>query len=1746
MKTKVLLPLLLALALPAAGATYRAGLWQSKWSARYDWTGADPATDVERTPGVVMADVQATDANYASVGYSNAWSGAVTRWNQSNTMFAYTGQMWMEGGVKYTFGKILDDGVRIVVDGAQVMQHQTWKEWTTDSCTPAFTGWHDIEIRLCDEDGGKGPSNQNAWGNDRGLGWNATGVASANLTDWNWFREDGVTTRFRCADTNDAIAAGTFERTATGFDFAVSNRSDAAVAVALYRSSSDDYASSASWTPVAGPVELAAGGTATISVATSDETPAAYQIGASGSDPGTFDWFYQFVPFGALGSMQVAGVGGKTIDCTAVVSDLGGAESARVRVEASTTPGFAEIVSTSDEATVTTAGATQPFTLYGFSYESTYYLRLRMETGAGAAYAPYPFPVTTAPAPFPPTKVFAGGLVQAQIDGAQANRTTAIADVADANKAFVPGTIMANTTGNGTDSAGKTWSWTGNRVFAYGGKMWMEGGTTYTFGKMVDDWTYVVIDGSVLLDNDTWNGFASCDYAPAASGWVPVEFRFGNGGGGAGVSQDAKWGFAFNTEGNTTWDPDYKSGAAPWKAAIDPGDASLFFTEYSDTPIMTVDSLVPAGGDLAVTASFAGVPAGGGVVQVLYGPGDGDFDTNNWANAVVAGTVAEGDSADATFTVEGAGGAAFAAVRLVAGDGASAAWFQWSPIYSLAAESPSFGLVNTVRGYTNLTYTATCTGMGLGATSVSAELVIARDAEFQNLVTNVALSLSGIGGETVELAGFTTNTTYYARVVGENSEGKTGASSPVIVTTLEPLPPAGRASFGSRGFSSLSFVGVVSDWGAGSSSALLTLDVSTDPAFPAETTLSFPGAEILAGAVPASQTLTATGLAGATAYWARVRIRNEWGFETAVPLAVSYDTLSTPFEMSSPGATPGGEGVQTLSISCLSVEEGTTYGVTLSVDGKPVKTWSGLSEPGDFTVDWTGKPGSSHSAVFAVSSSTAGTGFSAEYPFSFSVGGAIRVVSSLDELATTILRVGDRLVLPALATGESLVYDTNAVVSVVGTTFTALEPGACRIRRYAADPVTGEATLAQDGVLIVAPRDEDLHGAGLFVSRTATLGTVSWCNAANWQKISGDHDWPNGPGDVALVYLPLTGYTVTFDLGGNAVTVGHLGLGSTHSGNQIYLSKGTLTFRTGDGSESRLRMAGRNEGAGNLTIGASIVLENDLVVDGMGAKDMGLVLNGVLDVGPHVFTTDRVPFRSSGARWPDGQIQFNGDVRGSGEFRLRADSTASLGGFPSRKSFTGIWNPAACNHNGDYGGSALFLGNAYLGAAAAELKVSGAWFGNKDNPKGASVRTGWSNGYQFTAPTNFWRGGVMPPKVTLDGGELNLITQGPLDVKYQDDVRENWYEIGEFRLATGPMGKLWSGISTWHNGCYPNSHTVVTNLVAEPGATASFGLDTAQDKGYGIISNDFHVVNSPEAAWDSGAGYEILPFFYPNCENGSFRVAVRDTATGRVTLADSVHSEGATGTIRLFQFNNGSQDHTETMPSGADYQSVIVDSNRKTAFAEENGVVRISSGLLGLRGGAQFGRLATATTASSTLDFGSRPGYVYVGYQNETADIGCRVAGTAGFVKSAGGTLALHRPMSLTGGVWVDAGRLSLLDDATLGTNDVFVAAGAKLRITRGDAFGTDARLDLENRDWISTASRLELENAEQALVRRLYVNGENLHRGYYGSSEAEPKLTELATIGFPAFVDDRLFSGPGVLKVKSDDLLQPTLMILR
>ena len=174
--------------------------------------------------------------------------------------------------------------------------------------------------------------------------------------------------------------------------------------------------------------------------------------------------------------------------------------------------------------------------------------------------------------------VCVSGLAQAKFTGSSTDKTSDIAS--SSTLAYAAGPIMANTSGSANDWDGTSWSWGGNTVFGYLGEMWMEAGTTYTFGKSIDDWTYVVVNGTTIIENSTYNAITFGSYTATETGWVPIEIRVGNGSGGAGLANGAKYGVAYNTVGNTD-QGDFKAAANGWAALIDPGDASLLRFVYS-------------------------------------------------------------------------------------------------------------------------------------------------------------------------------------------------------------------------------------------------------------------------------------------------------------------------------------------------------------------------------------------------------------------------------------------------------------------------------------------------------------------------------------------------------------------------------------------------------------------------------------------------------------------------------------------------------------------------------------------------------------------------------------------------------------------------------------------------------------------------------------------------------------------------------------------------------------------------------------------------------------------------------------------------------------------------------------------------------------------------------------------------------------------------------------------------------------
>ena len=105
---------------------------------------------------------------------------------------------------------------------------------------------------------------------------------------------------------------------------------------------------------------------------------------------------------------------------------------------------------------------------------------------------------------------------------------------------------MGYTTGSNTAvrSTLTDTTWGSNETWAYSGQVYIAPGTpSVSFAKSIDDAVYVVLDGTVVLNDGTWNNImgtgAKTVGAGIGGGWHTFEVRFGNGAGGAGAQANA-------------------------------------------------------------------------------------------------------------------------------------------------------------------------------------------------------------------------------------------------------------------------------------------------------------------------------------------------------------------------------------------------------------------------------------------------------------------------------------------------------------------------------------------------------------------------------------------------------------------------------------------------------------------------------------------------------------------------------------------------------------------------------------------------------------------------------------------------------------------------------------------------------------------------------------------------------------------------------------------------------------------------------------------------------------------------------------------------------------------------------------------------------------------------------------------------------------------------------------------------------
>ena len=231
MKKSLIGVAVVAAALASQAESYRIGLWQTKFNLydqnKWDTAECAPREEAVAFVGPAMAHVRADENNYSTATYVDDVTGISSAWRKQYTTFRYVGEMYLEEGLTYTFGKYLDDGARIVIGGTQVLQDGTYNNFATGSFTAETTGWYPVDIMVGDGTGGKGPSDtgSNPW-TGVGLGYNTVGLTEKTAPGdgagaWHKLVDPGDGTLFRAPTDDSFVAIDAVAKTDDGFVFTV-------------------------------------------------------------------------------------------------------------------------------------------------------------------------------------------------------------------------------------------------------------------------------------------------------------------------------------------------------------------------------------------------------------------------------------------------------------------------------------------------------------------------------------------------------------------------------------------------------------------------------------------------------------------------------------------------------------------------------------------------------------------------------------------------------------------------------------------------------------------------------------------------------------------------------------------------------------------------------------------------------------------------------------------------------------------------------------------------------------------------------------------------------------------------------------------------------------------------------------------------------------------------------------------------------------------------------------------------------------------------------------------------------------------------------------------------------------------------------------------------------------------------------------------------------------------------------------
>ena len=1079
---------------------------------------------------------------------------------------------------------------------------------------------------------------------------------------------------------------------------------------------------------------------------------------------------------------------------------------------------------------------------------------------------------------------------------------------------------------------------------------------------------------------------------------------------------------------------------------------------------------------------------------------------------------------------------------------------------------PTISLVADPVGYTNVTLSTRLVTFGASASSATVSLVVSANQDLSNPVFSgvLATDLDSLYTFTNALVGLVTNATYYAQATAVNDKNKTGHSALVSFTTLNPEPPTVAATPAGVGFGTIFATTTLPSFGAGSVDATVYLECSASGAF--DDTVS--SEALLVDALPFAQVLMTTGLEAGLNYYYRVRAVNTWGLEEFSQTFTAAPDVA-PVRLSEISAISAGEGLETLAVSTLVVDPGTTYSLSISVDGIVVRTWTEQTEPGTFSVDYNAA--GPHTAVAEVSCSYGGNVYTDSRSAFFSIGSSRIVVADYADhcSAATAIRVypGDVVVLPELPWGLSYRVLNERFLSIDGLVVTALEPAVAGVAICSGDSVVN--TMA----VLVLP--ESIKGGDVYIYNENSSTKALWTRVETWEKIGSaqSDSWPCRPNDIAIVPFYDTTGTQYISHESN-FSVGGILFGSFRDVETTCIlerhkdaSSSVVTFERTDDAPAFVKVTPNTTTARTQTLRFG---GHDILVDCVSS----VVADSCSGTAHVDINRGKIAYEKCTIHIPEGNYWAVDGLPGYG---LNMNSTIGtpqltgqgtfwkkgMGGitFENQNAFYGTVLDTSHGKFGDFNRAAPVFWHG-PGGTNVSVSVAGSVAPRLGNPSISLsgygwFRTGWDPAYGGEAPHPDvpWN----PRKtMTLHGGSYNASSteKSVWGVGVRNPciyeklvVAAGMSYVGEGdrdNRAGHPINYIeWVALEHQDKGSLVIYDPSRRNVAAEASCTNTMTIIKGHE--------DFLVGQGLDGDCLISDVYPIIPWLVAptSTDDSSWRNTLFASFDENGRLARPTWSNAALDEAASPFSNAYLWDKTIEISSNVVVNSLFMNNSGKNKWLGEKRKLTITSGGLVMHGNSTaIGQPGRIDNGLLVLGDASHPAYVFAKASNLSSpnQIWADVTAPGGFVSSYSGALVLGGDQTGIGNeLVVNAGVL------TLGTAEAGCALAKDLpiRICSGATLGLPRADTVKlNTMWFDGVAghfgKIEVQEGVAAKCKKAYW------RNYPETDEWQPILRGVYTgdaatsIAVGAIYDPDHFAGSGTIEVLRDDSVSPLVIRLR